>query len=220
MIPTTFLSQFPMTIPSEALIATKTTARLLIFHWHLLPFRVYHLLYHLTMHHLFNQIYYPPIFFYSNLQESFLSFFSLSFWFQSTAEPSESLLITTLTLESSPLIMPTIRFIQAVTHSAMTHTVSQLSWYRSHWESGRNSTYESFYGWSASKRRNLKSVLASIGVSGVVAFHEVGMYSTSGKSTMYIYFKKNPLIEVSIWRSFSGSALARNQSHFLQYRIR
>jgi len=53
------------------------------------------------------------------------------------------------------------------------------------------------YGYSASKRRNLKSVLASIGVSAVVAIHEVGMYSTSDKSTMYIY-----LYLMSTYRSF------------------
>ena len=59
-----------------------------------------------------NQIYYPPIFQHSHLLQSNLSLCSSSPWFQFTAEPSESLLIITLTLESSPLIMPTISFIQ------------------------------------------------------------------------------------------------------------
>ncbi len=113
-----------------------------IFHSHLLLFRVYHLSYHLTMHHLFNQIYYPPIFQHSNLLQSNLSICSSSPWFQFTAEPSESLLIITLTLESSPLIMPTYQVFTGSEHAGTRRLwrirqwhIQSVSSHGSHWES-------------------------------------------------------------------------------------
>ena len=173
------------------------------------PYLSYHLTFYSSSIQAFNQ--------FQSTMQSHLTLFSISPWFQSPAEPSESLLIITLTYLSSPLIMPTIRFIQGVNMQEPggcgafgNDTYSQLAMV---------STGNQLHLWiflnscSASKRRNLKSVLASISVSGVVVtFHDVGMYSTSGKSTMYIYLfiNKYRLIEFSIWRSFSGSALARN----------